>query len=243
MKWHFKHNSLALAIPGTPLYEYCQQIGIVGKTLDEEEDYLIRMGEHKYSQILAYLNKTNSSIKEVHYWIYLYQYAGKKAYVDLIIKNNKSIRNRFSQIYKECIKGSFDSMIYDYSKRKKSYKNKKLLQKMKWYTLISINFLLTLSIPFLPKAVLFSIVRVYANLRFHTLKKNNKAKKGKQKNNLFVEQPVETNGDYQITDDRFAKATREIDRSLRSFVNENRKKMEPAIADGEKSLQILAQGQ
>jgi hypothetical protein len=75
------------------------------------------------------------------------------------------------------------------------------------------------------------------------LKKNNKAKKGKQKNNLFVEQPVETNGDYQITDDRFAKATREIDRSLRSFVNENRKKMEPAIADGEKSLQILAQGQ
>ena len=243
LNWHIKHNSLALAIPGTPLYEYCQQIGIIGKTLEEEEDYIIRMAEHKYSQILAYLNKTDSSIKEFHYWIYLYPYAAKKAYVDLIIKNNKSIRNRLSQIYEQCIKGTFKSMFFDYNQRKNSYKNKKLLQKMKWYVLISINFLLTLGVPFLPKAVLFSIVRVYANLRFHTLKKNNKVNKGKQKDNLFVERPVETNGDYKITDDRFAKATREIDRSLRSFVMDNRKKMKPAITDEEKSLQVLAQGQ
>jgi DNA topoisomerase VI subunit B len=41
---------------------------------------------------------------------------------------------------------------------------------------------------------------------------------------------------------RLAKATREIDRSLRLFVMDNRKKMRPAITDEEKGLQILAQG-
>jgi radical SAM superfamily enzyme YgiQ (UPF0313 family) len=243
LNWHIRHNSLALAIPGTPLYEYCQQIGIIGKTLEGEEDYIIRMAEHKYSQILAYLNKTDSSIKEVHYWIYLYPYAAKKAYVDLIIKNNKSIRNRLSQIYEQCIKGSFNSMIFEYNLRQKSTTNKQLLHKMKWLALLSIDFLLTLSVPFLPKAILFPIIRVYANLRFRTLKKNHKSPTSKEKNNLFVEQPVETNSDYKITDDRFAKTTREIDRSLRSFVMDNRKKMRPAITDDEKSLQLLAKGQ
>jgi len=102
---------------------------------------------------------------------------------------------------------------------------------------------LALSILFLPKVVLFPIIRVYANLRFRTLKKNHKSPTSKEKNNLFVEQPVETNSDYKITDDRFAKTTREIDRSLRSFVMDNRKKMRPAITDEEKSLQLLAKGQ
>ncbi|MDP7194648.1 MAG: radical SAM protein, partial [SAR202 cluster bacterium] len=106
--WNNNNPFMTIAIPGTPLYEYCQQIGIIGKTLDEEEDYLIRSSEHGFTPILNYLNKTDSSIKEVHYWKYLYVYAGKKAYVDLIIKNNKSIKNMLLQIYERCIKGSFN---------------------------------------------------------------------------------------------------------------------------------------
>jgi len=62
---------LAMAIPGTSLYEYSQQIGVIGKTLDEEEDYLIRVSEHKNTHILNYVNKTDASIKEVVYWLYL----------------------------------------------------------------------------------------------------------------------------------------------------------------------------
>ena len=55
----------AMAIPGTPLYEYCQQIQLIGKTLDEEEEYLIRVSEQK-ANVLNYLNITESSNKEVH---------------------------------------------------------------------------------------------------------------------------------------------------------------------------------
>ena len=87
------------------------------------------------------MNKTDSSIKEVHYWKYLYYYAAKKAYLDLIIKNNKSIKNALLEIYKKCIKGALKGMIKNFNLRKKSYKNKTFLQKMRWLTLLLINFL------------------------------------------------------------------------------------------------------
>jgi radical SAM superfamily enzyme YgiQ (UPF0313 family) len=57
--WNVATTHLAMAIPGTPLYEYCQQIGVIGKTLDEEEDYLIRISKyHNVKSILNYVNKT-----------------------------------------------------------------------------------------------------------------------------------------------------------------------------------------
>jgi len=119
----------AWAIPGTPLYEYCQQIGVVGKSLDEEEDYIIRVAEHELD-FLNYVNKTDSSIKEVHYWQHLYSYVAKKAYVDLIIKNNKSIKNRLLQIYERCIRHTFADLITRCRKNQKTNSNKPL-QKMK----------------------------------------------------------------------------------------------------------------
>ena len=36
---------MAIAVPGTPLYEYSQQIGVIGKSLEDEEDYLIGLCE------------------------------------------------------------------------------------------------------------------------------------------------------------------------------------------------------
>ena len=234
---------LVIAIPGTPLYEYCQQIGVIGKTLDEEEDYLICLSELNTKNILNYLNKTDSNTKEVHYWLYLYNYAAKKEYVNLIIKNNKSIKSRLLQIYQQCIKGTFDDLIANFKQRKNYYKNKKLFQKTKWYALLSINFLLPLSVLFLPKAVLFPIIRVYANLRFYLLEKNNKVKKGKQKYNFFSDQPIETVSNLKLTGNRIAKTNKQIDLSLRRIVMDNRRQLKPAITDEEKSLQILAQGQ
>jgi hypothetical protein len=241
--WSVGNPMMAMAIPGTPLYEYCQQIGVIGKKLEEEEEYLYRMSEHKNTHILNYVNKTNSSIKEVHYWTYLYIYAAKKAYVDLIIKNNKSIRNRLSQIYEKCIKGILNGLIFDFNLRKKSYKNKQLLHKIKWYTVLLINFLLSLSVVFLPKAILFPVIRVYTNLRFYVLKKNHKVKKGKQKHNIFAEQSYDPVKNSRITENKITKTNRPIERSLRSIVMENRKQVKSAITDEEKGLQILAQGQ
>ena len=75
------------------------------------------------------------------------------------------------------------------------------------------------------------------------MKKNNKVKKGKQKHNFFASQPVDLTSNFRLTENRIAKANRQIDLSLRKVVMENRKQMKPAITDEEKGLQILAQGQ
>ena len=114
---------------------------------------------------------------------------------------------------------------------------------MKWYTLSATNFLLSLSVIFLPKAVLFPIIRVYSNIRFYFLNKNHEAKKDKQKHNLFANKPTATTSKFRFDENRIANSKRQIDRSLRSVVKMNRKQMKPAITDEEKGLQILAKGQ
>ena len=113
---------------------------------------------------------TNANIKEIHYWTYLYHYAGKKAYVDLIIKSNKSIKNRLLQIYDQCLKATFNDHFLRYNIWiKKSFKKNKLFQKMKYFTFFMADILFSLSIPILPKNILFRIIRVYANIKFYFL--------------------------------------------------------------------------
>ena len=114
---------------------------------------------------------------------------------------------------------------------------------MKWYSYISINFLLSFSVLFLPKIVLFPIVRVYANIKLYYLYKTHKLKKGNQKYNLFVKNRSDSASNFRFTENRIAKASRKIDRSLRTVVMDNRKKMKPAITNEEIGLQILAKGQ
>ena len=133
--------------------------------------------------------------------------------------------------------------IKGFNYKKKTYKNKPLLHKMKWLTILSINFLFSLSVLFIPKVVLFSIIRVYADLRFYVLKKNHKVKKGNQKHNLFVERLYDPANNSRITENKIAKTNRPIEQSLRNIVMDNRKQMKPTITDEEKGLQILAQGQ
>jgi anaerobic magnesium-protoporphyrin IX monomethyl ester cyclase len=123
MDWNINDAGLLITTPGTPIYEYGQQIGVIGKTIDEEENYLINLwksDQKSKDRILTYVNVTNSSIEEVHFWTYLYHYAGKKAYVDLIIKRNKSIKNRLSEIYEQCFKATFADQIMRYKMGKES---------------------------------------------------------------------------------------------------------------------------
>ena len=147
------------------------------------------------------------------------------------------------QIYEQCIKETFKRLIYDINIGRKYRKNIKLIYKIEWYTLISAKFLLSLSITFLPRAVLFSILRVCANTRFFYLNKINKAKEGSKKSYLFDNRGVNSADGFRFSENRIAKTNRTIERSLRTVVMDNRKQMKPAITDEEKGLQILAEGQ
>ena len=106
----------------------------------------------------------------------------QKAYVEEIIKQNKSIKNILSQIYHKCIKEAFKEFVVDY--KRKNIKNLKFLAKIKAFTSMSVKFLTALSIPFLPKFILYPILKMLSDVNFYILKKNHKVKKRRQKYNF-----------------------------------------------------------
>lgn len=235
----------ALPIPGTPLYEYCQQIGAVGSTLDDEEEYLMRMSDQK-NNFLNYINVTECNTKELYYWNYVLYFYGKYAFKDLVIKGNKPIKNRLLEIYNKCIKSEFSEFIKNinslYSK-KSSYR-----KRIPKFFLTILNHLvfhsMSLSVLFLPKVVLFPIIKTYSNLKFYFLvEKKFKMKEGKQKYNLFIKRNNNDAKKFIVTEKRIAQTERQIERSLRDIVEINRKQIRPAITTEEKSQELLIQGQ
>ena len=50
--WDTAYPAWATSIPGTPLYDYSQQVGIIGKSLNEEEDYLFTRYEFSKFNIM-----------------------------------------------------------------------------------------------------------------------------------------------------------------------------------------------
>ena len=117
---------------------------------------------------------------------------------------------------------------------------KKAILHLKWP---KVSYSFSLSVLIIPKAILFPIHRIYADLRFYVLKQKHKVKNGKQKYNIFVERNVDANSMFKLTEEKVARAERQIERSLRGFAMDNSKKMKLPTTDEEKSLEILARGQ
>ena len=115
-------------------------------------------------------------------------------------------------------------------------------QKIKHFILPILHFLFSLSILFLPKSILLFIIKMYADIKFYFLKKENKAKKDKEIPNLFMTRSANPSN-LRLTENRIAETDRSKKRSLRNIVMENRVKMKPATTVEEKSLHILSQVQ
>ena len=235
--WNIGNTTLAMSIPGTPLYEYSQQVGVIGKTLEEEEDYLIRTSELPNKDILCYVNKTDFSIEEVNYWTYYYRYAAKKTFIKEIFKSKKSLKNKFLEFYNKCLKAS--ALRVDNYYKQKGYKR----TFAKRFSQSFLQLMLTFSILLVPNFIFFKLLRMYANQKFKKLKEANYVKNGKQKHNCFVGPSIKPDKNFKITEEYIKKSTRSSELSLRTIVMANRKKLDAAITNEEKGLQILAQGQ
>ena len=59
----------AQALPGTPLYEYARHTGLIGPTVDDEEDYLLKISDINAASTKHYLNFTSSPLFEVLQWL------------------------------------------------------------------------------------------------------------------------------------------------------------------------------
>lgn len=56
------------AVPGTPGYEFAQDMGLIGRTLEEQERYIESLHETPANEISHYLNFTDYEKEEVLYW-------------------------------------------------------------------------------------------------------------------------------------------------------------------------------
>ena len=95
---------------------------------------------------------------------------------------------------------------------------------------------------FISKLTLISSI-LYILINYFYIDKINKTKKGSERSYLFDNHHVNSADGFVFSKNRIAKTNKTIERSLRTVVMDNRKKMKPAITDEEKGLQILAQGQ
>ena len=116
-------------------------------------------------------------------------------------------------------------------------------QKMKWVTLLLIDFSFSLGAIFVPKFALYPTNRIYADIRLKVLTKKYKVKNGRQKYNIFVEQKVDPNHVYRLTEDRVDESKKRREKSLRTIALDNSKKMKPALTQEEKALELLTRGQ
>ena len=81
-------SNWAMALPGTPLYEYGKQLGLIGQSLDEDEKYLEltsnsaifkRYYYSKYMKSYSYIFTTTTSI------IYFFIIRVKQAFILTVI--------------------------------------------------------------------------------------------------------------------------------------------------------------
>ena len=167
--------------------------------------------------ILNYLNKTDADRKELHFWVYIYRYIGKKAYVKEIIKNNKSIINIIKEIYTECFKESFKTLKADLLRRV----NKKYPIKQNIQQIISVftKFLIAFFTPFLPQKILLYLLKKISDIKYKNIEQY-RVKNGRQRYNFFIE-PKCLKKELKFTNERYLKSKRPIENSLRSIVKEN----------------------
>lgn len=57
----------ALPLPGTPLYEYGQQVGLIGTTVEGEEEYL-ESALDRGAGLVNYINLNGASLRKILYW-------------------------------------------------------------------------------------------------------------------------------------------------------------------------------
>lgn len=69
----------ALPLPGTPLYEYAQQTGVIGKSVDDEEKYLIAISDRNADKG-NYININGSSLRKLLFWDHLIRYEATRTF-------------------------------------------------------------------------------------------------------------------------------------------------------------------
>lgn len=111
----------AQSLPGTPLYEYGRQIGLIGTSLEQEEQYLLNVSDTNASSYLDTLNYTGYPLLEMWSWKYKIRVEtsmayinkfGKDAYFEIVLKNKSD--DQLPGLYALVVKGRLESILRYY---------------------------------------------------------------------------------------------------------------------------------
>ncbi len=116
----------AQALPGTPLYEYARENGYVGKNMDEEEQYLIRISDKDAYDNDHFINYTKQPLLKVYSWRHLINWKIWRVHVkknlNIQISKPKIILGIFIQIFnrffKTNIKSELEKTLSQYKENK-----------------------------------------------------------------------------------------------------------------------------
>jgi radical SAM superfamily enzyme YgiQ (UPF0313 family) len=105
----------AQALPGTPLYEYAREKGYVGKNMEEEEDYLIRISDKDAYDNDHFINYTKQPLLKVYSWRHLINWKIWRIHVkknlNIEISKTKIIYGILIQIFNKFFKTKINSEL------------------------------------------------------------------------------------------------------------------------------------
>ena len=164
---------------------------------------------------------------------------GKKSYVNEIIKNNNSLIKIAREIYRQCFRESFLTLKSDLSRRlSKKYP---LKQNIKQSFSVFTKFIIAFFTPFLPTRLLLYLLKKVSDVTYKELEKH-RVKNGKQRFNFF-EEPKNLRNDLKFTHQRYLRAKRPIENSLRSIVKENSIILSKTLDQHQRDLDKIAKMQ
>lgn len=94
----------ALPFPGTPLYDHCTQVGLIGENVDAEEAYLKKMA-NGLTDKWHYLNVNGARTIDIVSWDYLIEWEAVKTF-ETLQKNNPRTKTELARAWEEHVKKS-----------------------------------------------------------------------------------------------------------------------------------------
>jgi anaerobic magnesium-protoporphyrin IX monomethyl ester cyclase len=259
----------ALPLPGTPLYEYGQQIGVIGTSADDEEKYLLAISDRNADKG-NYININGATLKPLLFWDFLIRYEATREFVyntrgtetvatvrmqlqqgvlptevhgvdNTRLEIERTLASAGSMAYRS-LNATRVSLRQGYS----VFHPYRLVRSAFWYarmgaTLLNHRLVASTVVARLPRRLVYQPMRnlVYAEFV---------ATKGirwlYRKVGRYVE-PRSLFNDYKfpkpITDEMF-RSTRRLDRSIRTIVKQQREALPQPITLTDRNQRILVQG-
>ena len=259
----------ALPLPGTPLYEYGQQVGVIGTSVDDEEKYLVAVSDRNADKG-NYININGAPLRKLLFWDFLIRYEATREYfskppgtdcvttlktqyekgvmpIDIHgIDNNRLELQRIMGSAGSMAYKSFQATRWSMREGLPLWHPRRIVRLSLWYarmgaTLLNHRFVASETVSKLPRPIVYGPMRNLIHLEFLLTKLVRWVYR-------LVGRPIELRSlfhDYKFSrplSEEQLKAKRRLDRSIRTIVKNQREALPQPVTLTDRNQRILVQG-